>query len=310
MYIFVFFFFRFFLFSFFFAFNLVISSSLSVSSHSRSTSPHIISTNTQWCDNNNNYFSLKNQSSHKCICSTQDLSMINVDNLEQNYKSSSCSSYSDTPSEEEDNLSFSRTLFTCRRHQQRRRKKKGNASNLYLVSRTSLPKNLTPRHDSFCQAKVNDNNNNNNHSTLKITHNTSITSSQRTGKWKQNAGGFQRDVLADDNNDGDEHFVRSSSPSAAVAADWFIRRQYRKQTRLKKKTGSEKKKEKKRRRKNETKNHNHQLPQQKQQKLLYFSLMLSTLLQSTRAPFFIPMSRQGMPIRAQQKKRTLFQYKH
>jgi hypothetical protein len=180
--------------------------------------------------------------------------MINVDNLEQNYKSSSCSSYSDTPSEEEDNLSFSRTLFTCRRHQQRRRKKKGNASNLYLVSRTSLPKNLTPRHDSFCQAKVNDNNNNNNHnhSTLKITHNTSITSSQRTGKWKQNAGGFQRDV-ADDNNDGDEHFVRSSLPSAAVAADWFIRRQYRKQTRLKKKTGSEKKKEKEKKKKERNK---------------------------------------------------------
>ena len=59
--------------------------------------------------------------------------------------------------------------------------------------------------------------------------------------------------------------------------------------------------------KNETKNHHHQPVKQK---LLYFSFLLTILQQSTRAPFLIPMSRRGVPTRAQLKKKIAFQYKH
>jgi len=225
-----------------FSFDLVIPPSLSVSSHSRSTSSHIISTVTQCCDhNNNNYPSSHQQSSHKCTCFIQNRSMIDVYNLEQKCNSSSCSSCSIVPSKEENNLPFSRTLFTCR-HRQRKQQKNGNASNLSLVSTPSSQNKLTSLHNLLYQAKENDNNNNNNKRTLKIASNTSIISSKS----------FQRDVLTNDNSEEDDDFItRSSSSSATAAPDFFIRRQRRKQTRLKRKTGSEKRKEKKKKKKKE-----------------------------------------------------------
>jgi hypothetical protein len=177
--------------------------------------------------------------------------MTHVDELKQKYNSSSCSSCSITPSEEEDNLSFSRTLFTCRQRQEGR-KKKSNASNLSLISTLSSQNHLTLLRDLLCQAKDNKNNNNNNNNKriLKIVDNTSIISSKKTRKWKQNDGGFQRDVLtADNSNEDDDYTTRSSSLSTAAAADCLVRRQRRKQTRLKRKTGSEKRKEKKKRKK-------------------------------------------------------------
>ncbi len=243
----------------FFSFDLVIPSSLSVFSLSRSSSSHIISTITQYCDHNDNYYyntSLKPESSHRCTYFTQNQSMINVYDLEQKYNSSSCSSFSITPFEEEDevNLSFLRTLFTSP-HQQRRRTKKGNTSNLSLVWTPSSQNNITLLRDLLCQAKENDHNNN--QKTLKIAHNTSIISSRNTREWKQNNSGFQRVILTNDNSDNNVHGTRSSSSAAAAAADCLIRRQRRKQTRLKRKTGSEKRKEKKKKKKKERNKKSH-----------------------------------------------------
>lgn len=183
--------------------------------------------------------------------------MNNVYNLKPKPNSSSCPSGSITSSaEEENNLSFAHTLFTDRH---RRRKKKSNALNLSLVSTPSSKNNLPLLRDSLCQAKENDNNNNNNNNKniFKIAHNTSIISSKRTREWKQNDGGFQHDVLTNDNSgknvDDDDHVSCSSSSSAAAAADCFIQRQRRKQTRLKRKTGSEKRNEKKKKKKERNK---------------------------------------------------------
>jgi hypothetical protein len=119
----------------------------------------------------------------------QDQPMNNVYELEQTYHSlSSCSiapSEKEEEEEEENSLSFSRTLFTCRRQ-----KKKGNALNLSRTSTLSLQNNR----DSFCQAKEIINNTR----ILKIArnNNTSITSSKKTRAWKQNDGGFHRVVRA------------------------------------------------------------------------------------------------------------------
>jgi len=176
--------------------------------------------------------------------------MSNIYSLEQKYNSSSCSSCSSGSFEGENNLPISHTLFTCR-HRQRGRKKKGNTSNLSLVSTPSSKNNLTLLRDLLSQVKENDNNNNksNTKRTLKLAHNTSIISNKRTREWKHKDGGFQRDVLTNDNNDNDDHINRSSSSSAAAAADFLIRRQLRKQTSKKRKTGSEKRKEKKKKKK-------------------------------------------------------------
>ena len=167
----------------------------------------------------------------------QDQPMNNVYELEQTYQS--LSSRSITPSEEEeDRLSFSRTLFTCRRQ-----KKKGKASNLSPTSTLSLQNNC----DSFCRAKEITNNTR----ILKIARNTSIISSKKTRPWKQNDGGFQCVLLTNDNND---YITRSSSSSSTpAAADRRIRRQRRKQTRLKRKTGSEKRNEKRKKKKERNK---------------------------------------------------------
>ena len=179
--------------------------------------------------------------------------MTDVYDSEQNYRSSS---YSITPSEEKenDNLPFSRALFTCR-HRQQGRKKKGNTSNLSLVSTPSSQNNPTLLHDAFYQAIENINK-----QTLDIGHNSSIISSKRTEKWKQNASGFQADVLTTDNNDGDKHITHSSSSSVAAAADCFIRHPHRKQTRLKRKTTSEKREEKKKKKKKKKKERNKKSP--------------------------------------------------
>jgi hypothetical protein len=176
--------------------------------------------------------------------------MSNIYSLEQKYNFSSCSSCSSGSFEGENNLPISHTLFTCR-HRQRGRKKKGNTSNLSLVSTPSSKNNLPLLRDLLSQIKENDNNNNksNTKRTLKLAHNTSIISNKRTREWKHKDGGFQRDVLTNDNNDNDDHINRSSSSSAAAAADFLIRRQRRKQTSLKRKTGSEKRKEKKKKKK-------------------------------------------------------------
>ena len=165
----------------------------------------------------------------------QDQPMNNVYELEQTYHS--LSSRSITPSEEEEErLSFARTLFTCRRQ-----KKKGKASNLSPASTLSLQN----KSDSFSRAKEITNNTR----ILKIARNTSITSSKKTRSWKQNDGGFQCVVLTNDNND---YITRSSSSSSApAAADRHIRRQRRKQTTLKRKTGSEKRNEEKKKKKKE-----------------------------------------------------------
>jgi hypothetical protein len=230
-------------FSFSCFFDLVISSSLSVSSHSRPTSSHTISTINQ-CHNNSYCSSIPQVSPDMCTSPTQDLTMINVNNLEDKYNSSS--SCSITPSEGEDDFSCSDTLFTCR-HQQEKRKKKRNASNLSSVSPEN---NLSLLRPLFCQVKETDNNNHKR--TLKIAHNTSIISSERTWKWKQNDGGFQRDAFTSNNNDGENHVIHSpSSSSAAAAAECLIRRQRRKQTRLKRKTKSEKREEQKKKKKKE-----------------------------------------------------------
>jgi len=181
--------------------------------------------------------------------------MTNIYDLEQKYNSSSCSSCSIVSSEEENNLPVLHTLFTCR-HRQRGRKKKGNTSNLSFISTPSSKKNLTLLRDLLSQAKENDNNNSKSDTTrtLKIAHNTSIISNKKTSEWKQKDGGFQRDVLTNDNNDNENHINHSSSSSAAAAADFLIRRQRRKQTRLKRKTGSEKRKEKKKKKKKKERN--------------------------------------------------------
>lgn len=179
--------------------------------------------------------------------------MNNVDNFKEKDLCSSCLMI---PSEEEKkNLSYSCTLSACRHHCQQKRKKKSNASILSLISTPSSKTNLTLQRDLLCQGKENDNNNNNNN-TLKIAHDTSIISSsnKKTWEWKQNDGGFQHDVLTNDNsnindNEDDGQVSCSSSSSAAAAADCLIRRQRRKQTRLKRKTGSEKRNERKKKKK-------------------------------------------------------------
>ncbi|CAF2499250.1 unnamed protein product [Rotaria sp. Silwood2] len=110
------------------------------------------------------------------------------------------------------------------------------------ISTTSLKNNLTLLNDSFYCAKENNNNNNNHHhptnstTTLNSFHNSSILSSKRTFKWKQNDSGFHRDMLSNDSDDDNQQVTRSLSSSAASTVDRFIRRQYRKQTRLKRKT--------------------------------------------------------------------------
>jgi hypothetical protein len=176
--------------------------------------------------------------------------MNNVYESEQKSKSSSCACYSITSSEEDDNLSFTRTLFT-RHHRQRKRKRTGNASCLSLISTSSLQNNFTFLRDSFYQENLNNNNNR----TLKTAYKNSINSGRRTWQWKHNAGGFQPDLPVNDNNDSNDDITRSSSSSAAAAAaamaDCLIQRQCRKQTRLKRKAESEKRKEKKKTRKKE-----------------------------------------------------------
>ncbi|CAF2922643.1 unnamed protein product [Rotaria sp. Silwood2] len=110
------------------------------------------------------------------------------------------------------------------------------------ISTTSLKNNLTLLNDSFYCAKENNNNNNHHHhptnstTTLNSFHNSSILSSKRTFKWKQNDSGFHRDMLSNDSDDDNQQVTRSLSSSAASTVDRFIRRQYRKQTRLKRKT--------------------------------------------------------------------------
>ncbi|CAF1549885.1 unnamed protein product [Rotaria magnacalcarata] len=146
----------------------------------------------------------------------------------------------------EDNILFSPTLlFTCR-NRRRTQKKKINSSNLSLISTTSLRNNLILLTDLYCYEKRNDNNlNAKNTITLKIPHNTSMVSNQTTLNWKQNDGGFQHDVLANNTNN-DKYVIRSlSSSSAASTTDRFIPRQSRKQKWLKRKTESEERKEKK-----------------------------------------------------------------
>ncbi|CAF5212534.1 unnamed protein product, partial [Rotaria magnacalcarata] len=130
----------------------------------------------------------------------------------------------------EDNILFSPTLlFTCR-NRRRTQKKKINSSNLSLISTTSLRNNLILLTDLYCYEKRNDNNlNAKNTITLKIPHNTSMVSNQTTLNWKQNDGGFQHDVLANNTNN-DKYVIRSlSSSSAASTTDRFIPRQSRKQ---------------------------------------------------------------------------------
>jgi hypothetical protein len=166
-----------------------------------------------------------------------------MNNVYESEQKSSCTCYSITSSEEDDNVSFTRTLFT-RHHRQRKRKRTGNASCLSLISTSSLQNNFTFLRDSFYQENLN----NNNKSTLKTAYRNSINSSRRTWQWKHNAGGFQPDLPVNDNNDD---ITRSSSSSAAAVADCLIQRQYKKQTRLKRKAESEKRKEKKKTRKKE-----------------------------------------------------------
>ncbi|CAF4052694.1 unnamed protein product, partial [Adineta steineri] len=236
------------------------SLSLSVPSRSYSTSPYNnISPVTQYTKRNNNYPSSKQVSSHNYTCFPQDLSMINnvSSDFEQENENYSCSSCSITSSEvvEEikDNLSFSYPLFTSSQRQRKRKKKSSNSSYLTLVSTSSsssssLQNNRSRLSNSFCQTKEN-----NNKRTLKIAHNTSIISSKRTWQWKQNDGGFRRDILVNNNNDSNDDVTRSSSPSiaTAVADRRLIQRQRRKQTRLKGKAESKKRKEKKKNRKKE-----------------------------------------------------------
>lgn len=235
-------------------FRLVIPSPLSVASLSRSTSSHYTSAILQSFDDH--------RSSHSI---SHDSSMTDVDHRKAALYLTSSSSNS-VPAlpfedEEENNFSFTRPLFTS---PEEKRKEKGNTSNLSSVSTTPSQKNPALQRD--CYSRGRPRNHQQQESKLSVTHNTSIISSRRTWKWKQNAGDLPRNVFVSDNNsssgseDAEDDVICSSSFSSAaaattartaaatskatVAADCSSRRQRRKQTRLKKKTPHRERKEK------------------------------------------------------------------
>ena len=142
-------------------FDLAIPSSLSISS--RSTSSHCISTVAPYSDHNNYHSLVREDSFDECAHSSSDLRSDRATKSERKSDVSPSSSPPMTSEEEEegeeeseDNLSFSRTLFTsahAQRRRHRRRTRTGKASNLSFISTLTLPNNLTLQSDFFSLAE-------------------------------------------------------------------------------------------------------------------------------------------------------------
>ena len=134
---------------------------------SRSTSSHCISAIAQYSDHNNYHSLVCQDSSDECAHSSSDSPSHPATNFERESDFSPSSSPSMTSDEEgeesEDDLSFSRTLFTsphaqrCRRRR-RRRTRIGNTSNSSFILTLTLPNNLTLQSDFFSLAERQNNN--------------------------------------------------------------------------------------------------------------------------------------------------------